>query len=75
MRTLPINAYWSSYGHIVVGTLWINDHTVFFLCCNSSAKMSEEDNERLLQQHGTLLRVLVSTLKMEFVTNKDIKVL
>ncbi|KAF8730257.1 hypothetical protein HU200_017239 [Digitaria exilis] len=40
---------------------------------SSSAKMSEEDNERLLQQHGTLLRVLVSTLKMEFVTNKDIK--
>nr|CAB3451207.1 unnamed protein product [Digitaria exilis] len=43
------------------------------LVAYSSAKMSEEDNERLLQQHGTLLRVLVSTLKMEFVTNKDIK--
>lgn len=46
-----------------------------FLCCNSSARMSEGDNEILLQQRGTLLRVLVSTLKMEFVTNKDIKVL
>ncbi|XP_039791546.1 separase-like isoform X3 [Panicum virgatum] len=39
----------------------------------SCTKMSECDNERLLEQRGTLLKTLVSTTKISFVTNKDVK--
>jgi len=44
------------------------------MCCNSCTKMSERDNKRLLEQRGTLLKTLVSTTKISFVTNKDVKV-
>ncbi|KAG2661846.1 separase-like isoform X2 [Panicum virgatum] len=39
----------------------------------SCTKMSERDNKRLLEQRGTLLKTLVSTTKISFVTNKDVK--
>ncbi|PVH67030.1 hypothetical protein PAHAL_1G413900 [Panicum hallii] len=39
----------------------------------SCTKMSERDNERLLEQRGTLLRTLVSTTKISLVTNKNVK--
>ncbi|PUZ77833.1 hypothetical protein GQ55_1G405300 [Panicum hallii var. hallii] len=39
----------------------------------SCTKMSERDNERLLEQRGTLLRTLVLTTKISLVTNKNVK--
>ncbi|CAL5019775.1 unnamed protein product [Urochloa decumbens] len=39
----------------------------------SCTQMSERDSDRLLEQRGTLLRVLVSAIKISFVTNKDVK--
>ncbi|KAJ1281207.1 hypothetical protein BS78_04G290200 [Paspalum vaginatum] len=39
----------------------------------SCTKISQEDNERLQEQRGTLLRVLVSAIKISFVTTKDVQ--
>ncbi|CAL4967209.1 unnamed protein product [Urochloa decumbens] len=39
----------------------------------SCTQMSERDSDRLLEQRGTFLRVLVSAIKISFVTNKDVK--
>jgi separase len=36
--------------------------------------MSQGDNERQHEQHGTLLTVLVSAIKFSFLTKKDIQV-
>ncbi|XP_062221862.1 separase [Phragmites australis] len=43
------------------------------LTAYSCTKMSEGDKERLHEHRGTLLKVLVSAMKISFVTNKAVK--
>jgi len=44
------------------------------LCCNSCAKITEGDKERLHEHRGTLLNVLVSAIKISFATTKAVQV-
>ncbi|TVU28695.1 hypothetical protein EJB05_20225, partial [Eragrostis curvula] len=43
------------------------------LAAYSCSEMSEGDNERLHEQRRTLLKALVSAIKVSFVTNKDVQ--
>ncbi|GJM86989.1 hypothetical protein PR202_ga02898 [Eleusine coracana subsp. coracana] len=43
------------------------------LAAYSCTKMSEGDNERLHEQRGTFLRVLISAIKVSFAMNKDVQ--
>ncbi len=42
--------------------------------CDSCTEMPEGDKDKQHEQHGTLLRALVSAMKVSFITNEGIQV-
>ncbi|XP_044951659.1 separase [Hordeum vulgare subsp. vulgare] len=78
----PANAVWESFfeektvptsGKVTFVLMALDQFIDSSLFAYSCTKMSEEENERLDEQRGTLLRALVSAIKISFVTKEAIQ--
>uniref|UniRef100_A0A0D9VLJ8 Uncharacterized protein n=1 Tax=Leersia perrieri TaxID=77586 RepID=A0A0D9VLJ8_9ORYZ len=79
-----VNAIWKSFSEGITPhysrnmTYVLNALHQFIdssIAAYSCTKMPEGDKDLLHEQHGTLLRTLVSAIKISFITNEGIQVL